>query len=112
PARFLIDTGASVHTLASWFVKDAGLQADAARGTARGSTGQEAGIRVVRQTDLAIEGGRRLPLAEAIVVDFPPMFEQLRIAGLLSPQLFANDDEAAVLDLRVASLRIEPFQAA
>jgi hypothetical protein len=101
-----------VHTLASWFASDANIQADTARGTARGSTGKETGIRVALQTSLTLENGQPLPLAEAIVVDLPPMFEQLRIAGLLSPQLLAKGDDAAVLDLRVASLRIEPFRDA
>jgi len=112
PAQFLIDTGASVHTLAEWFVKSANIPADLAKGTARGSTGKETTIRVARQTDLALEDGHRLPLEEAIVVDFPPMFAELRIAGLLSPQLFARRDEAVILDLRTPSLDTAPLQVA
>src|SRR6478736_4670165 len=54
PAQFLIDTGASVHTLASWFVKEANLQASAAQGIARGSTGEETGVRVVRPVELRL----------------------------------------------------------
>jgi hypothetical protein len=112
PARFLIDTGASIHTLAAWYVKAAGIQAAASAGSARGSTGQESAIRVARQVDLALDNGHPLALAEAVVVDFPPMFEELRIAGLLSPQLFAPPGQAAVLDLRVPYLDIQPVQQA
>src|SRR5262249_43244071 len=95
-----------------WFVKAANISADAAQGSARGSTGKETAIHVARHPDLALEDGQRLQLAEAIVVEFPPMFEELRIAGLLSPQLFARGDDAVVLDLRTPSLDTAPFQAA
>ena len=40
------------------------------------------------------------------------IFAQLRIAGVLSPQLFARPGQAAVLDLRVPSLHSAPFQQA
>jgi hypothetical protein len=112
PARFLIDTGASIHTLAAWYVKAAGIKAVASQGSARGSTGQETSIRVARQVSLTLENGRALPLAETVVVDFPPIFEELHIAGLLSPQLLAPPGQAAVLDLRVPYLEIQPFQQA
>jgi hypothetical protein len=109
-ARFLVDTGASVHALAAWFVKSAGIKAELAASTVRGSTGNETPVRVVRQLDGKLENEHRLHLDEAVVVEFPPIFAELKIAGLLSPQLLAPPGQAAVLDLRVPSLMIEPFQ--
>jgi len=69
-------------------------------------------VRVTRHVDLTLENGRHLQLEHAIVIDFPPIFEELRIAGLLSPQSFAPENLAAILDLRAPSLTIEPFQKA
>jgi len=111
-AQFLVDNGAPVHALASWFVKAAGIATQAEKGSARGSTGSETTVRVTRHVDLTLENGRHLQLEHAIVIDFPPIFEELRIAGLLSPQSFAPENLAAVLDLRAPSLTIEPFQKA
>src|SRR5215471_11432880 len=42
---FVIDTGASVHTLASWFVTEAGVPARQTKATTKGSTGAESTIR-------------------------------------------------------------------
>jgi predicted aspartyl protease len=112
PAWFLIDTGASLHTLAAWFVEAADIKAESAEGTARGSTGHETSIRVVNQWDGKLENGRKLHLAQAVVVEFPPIFAQLHIAGVLSPQLLVRPGQAAVLDLRVPSLHGAPFQQA
>jgi hypothetical protein len=112
PALLLVDTGASIHTLAAWFVESAHIDAQAAEGTARGSTGNVSSIRVARDVPLKLENGDALPLTEAIVVDFPPMFGQLRIAGLLSPQLLAPPGQAAVLDLATPSMTIAPVASA
>lgn len=51
-------------------------------------------------------GGRGLIFQEAAVAEFPPIFQGLRIAGLLSPQLLADAGTVAVLDLRVPLLQI------
>jgi hypothetical protein len=50
--------------------------------------------------------GRRedIPLREAIVVDLPPIFEEQRIGGLVSPQLLAPANMAAILDLQAPRL--------
>jgi len=110
PAQFLIDTGASMHTLASWFVDAAHAQAEPVAGSARGSTGHEASIRIVRRLDLGLERGR-LVLSQALAVEFPPMFAELRIAGLLSPQLLAPAGKAAILDLRKPALTFRSFDS-
>ena len=112
PAMFLIDTGASMHVLASWFVAAAKIDSKSSAGTARGSTGSETSLRVVKQLDGKFENGARLQLAETIVVEFPPIFAELKIAGLLSPQLLAPTGQAAVLDFRVPTLNFEEFETA
>ena len=114
-AWFLVDTGAGVHMLCSWFVAAAGLQednslADAISGV--DSTGQRVRFRGLKKQAGRVEDGRPLTLDLATVADFPPEFEQLDIGGVLSPQLLAGPGEAAVLDLRVPELVFEPFAGA
>ena len=114
-AWFLVDTGAGVHMLCSWFVAAAGLRedptlADAISGV--DSTGQRVKFRGLRSQAGRLEDGRPLTLDLATVGDFPPEFEQQDIGGVLSPQLLAGPGEAAVLDLRVPELVFEPFAGA
>jgi predicted aspartyl protease len=112
PVWFIVDTGASVNTLASWLVSAAHLEARQTTATATGSTGVEKSVRVVANEMIRLDGGRDLTLRKAIVVDFPPIFAEQRIGGLLSPQLLAPGHSASVLDLRVPTLRFEPFELA
>ena len=110
---FIIDTGAGVHALASWFVSAAGLKSQPTTATATGSTGEsENHVAMVENTVLRLDGDRELKLREAIVVELPKIFAEQQIAGLLSPQLLAAPHTAAVLDLRAPRLRFEPFDAA
>jgi predicted aspartyl protease len=109
---FIVDTGASVHTLASWLVSAVHLEPRETKATATGSTGAETPVRVVSNETVQLPGSRTLTLREAIVVDFPSIFADHGIGGLLSPQLLATEPAASVLDLRVPSLRLEPFDAA
>ncbi|MCA1825505.1 MAG: aspartyl protease family protein [Myxococcales bacterium] len=109
PMRFLVDTGAGVHTLARWAAKAAGLRPTRLTSTATDSTGREMAIDRA-ETVLGVEG-RDVPVA-LIVVDFPPVFERLQIAGLLSPQLLAPPGLAAVLDERAGTLTFDSLAAA
>jgi hypothetical protein len=111
-AWFLFDTGVGVHTVASWFADAAGLKTDEAFGKeAHGidSTGRAVAFRGLRDLTARLDDGSELAVALAAVADFPPEFQQVRIGGLLSPQLLADEGEAAVLDLRVPEFRIEAF---
>src|SRR5581483_5743528 len=103
-AWFIVDTGAGVHTLAAWVVRAAGIPTEASGSTTTGSTGATSVVRaasgeVIRRTDRS-----DITLRQAIVVDLPPVFEQQRIAGLLSPQLLAPAGDAAVLDMTAPRL--------
>ncbi len=109
PARLLVDTGAGVHTLTRWFANAASLHPTPVSSTARDSVGREVRLQRV-ETTLAVNG--RAAEIALIVVDFPPVFEEHRIAGLLSPQLLAPASAAAVLDLRAGTLRFDSFEAA
>ena len=109
---FIVDTGASVNTLASWLVGAAHLEPMQTTATVTGSTGAERPALVVANTMIQLDGGRDLTLREAIVGEFPSLFAEQRIGGLLSPQLLAPTHSAAVLDLRVPILRFEPFETA
>ncbi len=111
-AVLLVDTGAGVHTLASWFVHDAGIQGSESTVSAQDSTGRDVAMRVARRVTFKLAAGRELLLQEAAVTDFPPVFQELRIAGLLSPQLLADSGTIAVLDLRVPSLQVTSEDAA
>lgn len=104
-AWFIIDTGASQHTFASWLVGASGLKSFDSNSTVRGSTGVESKIRVVRDATLHLDGRNgEIPLRQAIVVDFPKIFAEQRIGGLISPQLLAPAGKAAVVDLNVPRL--------
>jgi predicted aspartyl protease len=102
--RFIVDTGASVHTFASWLVKAAGLKTIETNSTVTGSTGIESKVSIVRNTALRLDKQREISIREAIVVDFPHIFEEHHIAGLISPQLLAAPGKSVVLDLHVPRL--------
>lgn len=106
-AVLLVDTGASVHTLAKWFVDAAKLTPQPTDHTVTGSTGAVTRVDVVANVEARLVDGR-LVIPQAIVADLPPLFEQHRIAGLLSPQLLAGAGEAVLFDLRRPRLSIRP----
>ena len=105
-AWLLIDTGASVHTLAKWFTTAAGIRTHETGGTATGSTGKTSTVLRVDHVELRLPDGSILGLDEAAVVAFPAVFAKHGIAGLISPQLLAKGEEATVLDLRVPELQM------
>lgn len=111
-ACFIVDTGASVHTLASWLVSAARVPTFESEATTTGSTGVETRVRTSRHEAIRIDGAPEVALEQAIVVDFPRVFEETRIGGLVSPQLLAPAGSAAVLDLRTPTLTLQPFDAA
>ncbi len=109
---FIVDTGAGVHTLASWFVEATGLPTVESSATGHGSTGAKVPIRVGSNVRLTLSDATVLNLPEVAVADFPAIFKTHHLAGLLSPQLLASVGEAAVLDLRTPALSIEPVDLA
>lgn len=114
-ASFLFDTGAGAHTLASWFVDAAGMAIDDSHGEelqARDSAGESVALRVLHGEIGRLPNGDSLFLESAIVADFPPMFEEEKVGGLINPQFLAGEDQAVVLDMRVPELRIEDLNDA
>jgi hypothetical protein len=111
-AVFIVDTGASVNTVAAWFAREARLNVRDSDATVSGSTGHQTKIQTVSNVLGLFENRIPVHLTEANVVDFPPVFQANRLGGLLSPQLLASNGEATVLNLRVPSLKIEPFDSA
>jgi predicted aspartyl protease len=111
--RFLVDSGAGVHTFAAWFVETAGLKAVREEDVhAADAGGNSIDVRILHDVRLGLGDGSALEIGEAAVANFPPMFEQLKIAGLLSPQLLATKTQAAVLDLVKPELRLETMESA
>lgn len=109
---FLVDTGAAVHTLASWFAKAAHLPTRASKTMLVGSTGATSQAKAAGTIQVETRDGSVFSVADAMVADFPQVFTDQRIAGLLSPQLLAPMGQAAVLNLRTPSLSFGPFRAA
>jgi predicted aspartyl protease len=109
---FLMDTGASVHTLATWFVTAAHLATHASDMTLVGSTGASAKARETGTFQLQMRDGTPFAIHDAVVVDFPAVFADQKIAGLLSPQLLAPEGQATVLNLQTPSIGFGPFSAA
>ena len=108
---FLMDTGASVHTLATWFVAAAHLPTHESKLTLVGSTGATTKAREASPFQLQARDGTPFGIHDAVVVDFPPVFADQKIAGLLSPQLLASPGQAAVLNLQTPSIGFGPFSA-
>lgn len=114
-ASFLFDTGAGAHTLAGWFVDAVGMAIDDSLGEklqARDSAGEPVALRVVHGEIGRLPNGDSLMLEAAIVADFPPMFQEEKVGGLINPQLLAGENQAVVLDMQVPELRIEDFNDA
>jgi hypothetical protein len=111
-ALFIIDSGASVNVLADWYARLAEVPTTTAAGTATGSGGKTAAVRRAHRLRGHWSNGQGFTLQEAIVVAFPPLFETLRLGGLVSPQLLAPVGTAAVLDHKMPSLEFKPFARA
>lgn len=111
-AMFPVDSGASTHVLADWFVRTAGIPSSETNSTVKGSGGKTAPERAVHQLHGYWSDGRSFNLNEAAVVSFPSYFESLQIGGLLSPQLLAPSGLAAVLNLKAPPLNFSPFSKA
>jgi hypothetical protein len=111
-ALFIVDSGASVNVLAEWYARLAEVPTTTAAGPATGSGGKTAAVRTAHQLRGHWSNGQGFSLKEAIVVAFPPVFEAQHLAGLVSPQLLAPVGTAAVLDLRIPSLKFVPFARA
>ena len=108
-AIFIVDSGASVNVFADWYVDVAAIPAVRSDSTAIDNAGKTAPEQLVHRIQGRWSDGQRFSLSEAIVVAFPPLFKSLHLGGLVSPQLLAPPGMAAVLDLRVPSLRFVPF---
>lgn len=111
-AIFIVDSGASANVLADWYVEAAGIPTVKTDSTARGTGGKSAAERLVHQLQGYWSDGQPFTLSEAVAVAFPPYFKSLHLGGLVSPQLLAPAGMAAVLDLRVPSLRFALFARA
>ncbi len=112
-ALFIIDSGASVNVLADWYARVAEVPTTTtAAGTATGSGGKTAAVRTAHRLRGHWSNGQGFTLKEAIVVAFPSLFETLHLGGLVSPQLLAPVGTAAVLDLKIPSLKFVPFARA
>jgi len=111
-AIFIVDSGASVSILADWYVKAAGIPANKTGSVVTGASGKAAPARLVHRLRGQWSDGQRFRLGEAMVIAFPPYFESLHLGGLVSPQALAPAGMAAVLDLRVPSLRFVPYERA
>jgi aspartyl protease len=66
-ATFLVDSGASTHVLADWFVKAASITSSETDSTVQGSSGKSASERIVHQLQGAWSNGRSFNLDEAVV---------------------------------------------
>ena len=109
---FLVDTGASVHTLARWLVTSIHLGTHETKTTLLGSTGATSKAGAVDPVQLDTRDGGALGVRDAVVADFPQVFADQHIGGLLSPQLLAPAGQAAILNLRTPSLSFAPFDGA
>jgi hypothetical protein len=111
-AIFIVDSGASVNTLADWYVEAAGIAAAKTDTVVTGTSGKTAPALLAHRLRGHWSDGQRFVLNEAMVIAFPPYFKALHLGGLVSPQTLAPAGMAAVLDLRAPSLRFVPYERA
>jgi predicted aspartyl protease len=109
---FLVDTGASVHTLASWFATATHLGLHDTKTTVVGSTGATSKTRSAGPIQLETRDGGTITVRDALVADFPQTFADQHIGGLISPQLLAPAGQAVILNLSTPSLSFAPFDGA
>lgn len=93
-ARFLVDTGASVHAIDSALMKNAQLSEP------------------VRASTIVIEGWGSLPDHAVAVVELPASIRAHGFAGILSPQLLASPGQAVVVDFTKMQMRLVPRSTA
>jgi hypothetical protein len=106
---FLVDTGASLPTLATWFVAAVHFPTRPSKLMLVGATGATTRAKDVGPFSIQTRDGTPFAIPGAVVTDFPDVFAEQKIAGLLSPQLLAPSGQAAVLNLRTPSLGFGPF---
>jgi hypothetical protein len=106
---FLVDTGASVHVIANWFATATKMPTKQIASRARGATGGETRALAAYGESIRVDGIKQdIRLREAAVIELPKLFEEQKIAGLISPQLLAPKNQAAILDLREPKLSFGP----
>ncbi len=106
---FLIDSGASTHILAGWFARDLGL---ASQGGAKRAgvdhTGKSIALRYASGVAASVGGLGDVVPESWPVVDLPETFEQIGIAGFISPQRLASARNDIVFDFPKREMRVEP----
>lgn len=105
---FLLDTGASSHVLSTSAAQKAGLAITESAASGSDHSGAAVKVKQVAAPPITIEGIGAVAADGVLVVDLPPFFDGLGIAGILSPQLLARDDEDVVLDFPTRKLTLEP----
>lgn len=106
-ARFLIDTGSNTNVIGRWFADEAQLPLTRVPGAATG----QAPMSLVDHPLIDIDGFGSVDIDSALVVEVPAIFEELEIAGTLSPQLLVSDRYAVVLDLQGDTLSRVPRES-
>jgi predicted aspartyl protease len=109
---FLVDTGASVHTVASWLATATHIGLHDSKTMLVGSTGATSKTRAAGTIQLETRDGGTISVRDAVVADFPQTFADQHIGGLISPQLLAPAGQAAILNLSTPSLSFGPFDGA
>jgi predicted aspartyl protease len=110
PISMIVDTGATDHVLARWVAR---AQAVHSVPSAPFTGGAGGAVPAERATDLAmrVEGFAKTIDSPVFVLDLPPVFEQLGIGGILSPQRLAAAGQAVSIDFEEGALTVGPSEA-
>ncbi len=109
---FLIDSGASTHILAGWFARDLGLVSlDTGKRSGVDHTGKPIALRYTGGVAASVGGLGDVVPESWPVVDLPDTFEQIGIAGFISPQRLASERSDIVFDFPKREMRVEPHVA-
>jgi len=107
PTSLLVDTGATDHVLAGWFVRKLGVPTyPSAVDETTDHDGRELPSYRARNLSIEIEGWGEIFRGDPLVVDLPEMFEQQGVAGFLAPQLMRPSGQSLILDLERSAIAL------
>ena len=108
----LVDSGATTHVIAAWLARERGLSVE--RSGSEDVVDHDGHVGSLSRTsavELALDGWGPLPERSLPVLELPAMFAERDVGGIIAPQLLAGPRDTVVLDLKHASLSLEPREA-
>ena len=109
PTSMLVDSGATTHVIAAWLARERGLSIERSRTEDLADhEGHVVSLSRTSAVEIALDEWGPLPERSLPVLELPAMFADRDVGGIIAPQLLAASRDTVVLDLKHASLSLEP----